>query len=371
MKKHLLIFLVLVISISEVSQLFAQEKQKDLMESYIGKWRGDVTSRNYLEAWGFDEYWACHQMTEEMYLFHYDLKIVHPFDDSVVIDQFKNFGYTSEYIQVMKNLMDPPDELNITGYVTVKGFVQQTHETQKYCEECSGKDGTTVKNFPEVVISVSGRIDLVKNKISIEWNDEPKGYSGIIGFGEPKLVALDKIVFKFEYFEEPPPAGDGIEQEVSGELYRIKTKKDTLGKTVHLNEPIITDKFTLRDIIVPNKGRIIVNPNSECKFSKDNLLELTWGELITIVKKLKGEGEDFRVESPQAVIAVRGTQFITKVKKDGTTTLTVIDGEVEFLDKQMRKMVLVKKNQKSVVKPGGLPSEPVSFDPKMIPKWWE
>jgi len=34
-------------------------------------------------------------------------------------------------------------------------------------------------------------------------------------------------------------------------------------------------------------------------------------------------------------------------------------------------MVLVKKNQQSVCKAGGLPSEPVSIEPNQIPRWWE
>lgn len=157
----------------------------------------------------------------------------------------------------------------------------------------------------------------------------------------------------------------------SGELHRIYVKKDTLGKTVQINEPIKTDKFTQREIVVPNIGEVTVNINSECKFKEDKLLEQVLGEITTKLDKLREEGYDFKVRSPQAVIAVRGTQFITKVEKDGTTTLTVLDGEVEFSDKAKKKTVVVKKNQRSICKPGGLPSEPVSIDPNQIPRWWE
>ena len=48
---------------------------------------------------------------------------------------------------------------------------------------------------------------------------------------------------------------------ITGELYRINTIKDILGKTVHINEPIKTDKHTQRDIVVPNVGEVIVSPN--------------------------------------------------------------------------------------------------------------
>jgi len=159
-------------------------------------------------------------------------------------------------------------------------------------------------------------------------------------------------------------------EDIYGAIYIVNVKKDTLGKTVHINEPIKTDKFTQRNITVPNKGKVIVSPNSECKFSDEDELNQAFGEIMEKIKKLPPD-YDFKVRSPQAVLGVRGTQFITRVEKDGTTILTVLDGEVEFSDKKKRKTVVVKKNQISVVNPGGLPSDPVSIDPNQILRWWE
>ena len=76
------------------------------------------------------------------------------------------------------------------------------------------------------------------------------------------------------------------------------------------------------------------------------------------------------IKGLKAACAVRGTQFITKIKGD-TATITVLQGEVEFSDIDKKKTVVVKKNQMSVCKSGELPTEPVSIDPKMIPRWWE
>jgi len=196
----------------------------------------------------------------------------------------------------------------------------------------------------------------------------------------------------------------------AGELYRIYVKKDTLGKTIQINEPIKTDQFTQRDIVIPavseipdfpyEIGEVYVFGNTDCIFTSENEMHLSSGEVVifedvnwknidmdkivsskpddielgeitTKLDKLREEGYDFKVRSPQAVLAVRGTQFITKVEEDGTTILTVLDGAVEFSDKQMRKTVLVKKNQKSVIKPGGLPAEPKVIEQNQIPKWWE
>lgn len=164
----------------------------------------------------------------------------------------------------------------------------------------------------------------------------------------------------------PQAMGKAI-NEATGELYRIYTRKNSLGKTIQVNEPIKTNQHTQKDIVVPNLGEVIVNTNSECKFKEDKLLEQTLGEIYSKIKP----GGNYKVRIPRTcACAVRGTQFITKVK-GGTTTLTVLDGEVEFSDIQKRKMVLVKRNQKSVVNPGGLPSEPVLIDLNQIPRWWE
>lgn len=361
-----------MISIFGVSPIFPQEKQneqKSLMESYIGKWRGNVTTTNINRAGGWTNGFAgYHQISKEVAKYYLDVRFIHPMDDPVAIDLLKNFGYTSEYIQSLRNLMGTPYELTIIGYGTFSGLKEDTHQTREYCEECYGTDGTTTNNFPEVIMSILGRIDLVKNKISFEFTDYPKEYDKLgSSWGEPKLVALNKIEFNYEEYGEFYGGEYDFEQFARGEIYRIYTKKDTLGKTVHINEPIITDKFTQRDIVVPNKGKVIIKPNSESKFKEDRLLEQILGEIISIIKP----GVDYKVRTPQAVLAVRGTQFITEVAEDGTTTLAVLDGEVEFSDILRRKTVLVKKNQSSVVKPTELPTEPVSINPKMIPRWWE
>lgn len=87
------------------------------------------------------------------------------------------------------------------------------------------------------------------------------------------------------------------------------------------------------------------------------------------VKKL--EPHQLEMRTPQAIAGVRGTQFLVNVEADGTTTLTVLEGTVEFSDLNEKKTVVVGKNQRSVVLPGGLPAEPISIDVERIPIWWE
>ena len=82
-------------------------------------------------------------------------------------------------------------------------------------------------------------------------------------------------------------------------------------------------------------------------------------------------GKHHHFSTQNAIVEVSGTNFTMEVSKDGTTTLTVLDGEVEFSDIKKKGTVIVKKNQRSVVKPGGLPTEPEAIEQNQIPRWWE
>ena len=368
--KILLAFLILVVSTLTVPSNFAQDKQdnrKDLMESYIGRWRGNITSKNISRGGGWGNgFLGYHAISKDVGTICFDVKFMHPLDDPAVIEETRKLGIPIEYY---KNLMPIPDELTISGYAILKDFYYEyTHITREYCEECAGKDGTTREDFPEVVIPVSGRIDLVRNKIDFDCNIPEKHPSIVVFLSDPKLVESGKIEFNFENFEEPNDGVYAIEQIAKGELYRIYTKKDTLGKTVFIKEPIKTDKFTQREIVVPNVGEVVVNTNSECKFNTDKELEQMMGEIYKRIKKLPPD--DFKVRTPQAVCGVRGTQFITKVNGD-TTTITVYEGEVEFSDINKKKTVIVRSNQTSFCTNGGQPIEPVNIDPKQALKWWE
>jgi len=417
MKKYLIRFFVLAIVIVGSLSAFAQgnrSKQKDLMESYIGRWHGNITSKNINRSggWSSDKgFLGYHEISRDEGNLYLNVKFLHPLDDPLVIKECKKMGYPVGYIKVLKNLQPIPDELNIRGYAILSGFFSEyTHITREYCEECAGKDGTTKKDFPEIIIPVSGRIDLVRNKIGFSFDVPEEHPSTILSLAEPKLVGHDRIEFNFENCEEPAGGEYGLEQLVKGELHRIYVKKDTLGKTVQINEPIKTDKFTRRDIVVPavietpefpyKTGELYVFNNTNCVFTSKNELYLETGKIVVFedrnwwekvdINKIVSESiipnKDLSLEivmdeikssgptkfrTPQAGGAVRGTQFITRADKDGTTTLTVLDGEAEFYDRQKRKTVLVKKNQQSVCKAGGLPSEPVSIEPNQIPKWWE
>lgn len=93
--------------------------------------------------------------------------------------------------------------------------------------------------------------------------------------------------------------------------------------------------------------------------------------LYVMSLRLSISREKFEVKTPIAIAGVRGTEFTIEVAEDGTTTLTVLEGIVEFSDLAQTKTVTVGQNQTSTMTPGGLPSDPAIIDPELIQRWWE
>ncbi len=365
MKRYLIPFLFLVISILCFSSVFAQEKQKIPADFFIGKWGGTISGEIV--------------MSEEHYPFHLELT--------------GNSGKNTAQLKLnaVRLIMDENGDY-IQKPITV--FDHQAPYAIYF-------------KLDPPVFTINFSQDFGKRLLSLGFNTfAAYQLAFVTGFKiEPKNEKLFLLISR----EQTLAWGSG--GHAKGELHRIYTRKDTLGKTIQINEPIKTDKFTQREVVVPvvsetpkfpyEIGKVYVFGNTDCIFTSENKMvvssgevvifenvnwknidinkiisskpeisDIDWGELTTKLDKLKEEGEDFRVRTPQAVLAARGTQFITKVK-DNTTILTVLDGEVEFSDINKKKTVIVKKNHKSICKRGGLPTEPVLINPAQIQKWWQ
>lgn len=409
MKKYHLLFVI--ISILIFSLAFAQDKSQKSEDIFKGKWFGNVQYDVKL----FDNKGriASHHTSSLKNI----IIISEEFDDEDApsVDMLKSIGmddHTAEWMSKMRNHFD--------GDAVYTGISRHYSNRKLYTtwKLINGTENIKISGhfFSNNRIWISSDSDV---EIWLgTYSDELYAFSlGGAAWGSLILEGIDfevknsKLLINYE--EVPLGGGKYDYVKITGEFCRTYIKKDTLGKTVHINEPIKTDEFTQREIVIPavpempdspyKIGDIIVVGNTECLFTSENELMLSSGEVIsfvdknwwesvdldkvvsneyeisdiemveltTKVEKLREEGHNFKVQSPIAVAGVRGTKFITKVEKDGATTLTVLDGEVEFSDTEKRKTVLVKKNQKSTINPGGLPSEPVSIDPKLIPKWWE
>ncbi len=209
----------------------------------------------------------------------------------------------------------------------------------------------------------------------------------------------------------------------TGKLYRIYQEKDVLDETIPYRYRITTDQFLQREIKLRDVGELTIDVNTECTLTDENgiYIELDEGRLFGEVyttelseeeyerwlaeyeeehesiwersrefveerrqrhMEARPEGVDeeswlqeyernrFTIKGPEAIAGVRGTRFVMEVAKDGSTTLTVMDGVMVFADRQLRKIVLVRDKQTSTVKPGQLPTDPVSIEEADIPKWW-
>ncbi len=157
---------------------------------------------------------------------------------------------------------------------------------------------------------------------------------------------------------------------VQGKIYKIEKIKKFFPRDIKPNELIRTNEKTQYEIIMPSKDIIKIAQNTNAVIKSESLMEIIKGKIHNIITKLKPKTK-FEVHTPTSVIGVRGTKYEIEVEDDGSTTVKVFDGEIEFSDKKMVRTVLVKKNHKSVIKPNSLPSEQLSIDEIKILKWWE
>lgn len=413
MKKHLIVFFILAILISGLYPIFAQETQKIPADFFSGKWQGSIQYDVKL----FDNKG---RITSHHTSSLKNINIVaEEFndDDATSAEILTNFGfdnYTAGWMSKMRNpFSGNAVYTSFSQFYDNRGMLGDTWELKNGTEniEISGRFYSNNR----IWICGEGYIEIKRGPFFEEHTTFSFGaatWSLLILEGMDFEINDNKLIINYK---GKPAEGGNINDyiKITGELCKVYVKKDTLGKTVQINEPIKTDEYTQRDIAIPavpempdfpyKIGDLIVAGNTECVFTSENELYLisgevisfvdkNWwesvdldkvvsneyeisdiemGELITKVEKLREEGHDFKVRSPQGVIAVRGTQFITKVEKDGATTLTVLDGEVEFSDMEKRKTVLVKKNQRSTINPGGLPTEPEAIEQNQILKWWK
>lgn len=97
-------------------------------------------------------------------------------------------------------------------------------------------------------------------------------------------------------------------------------------------------------------------------------LEFLYGTLRTWVKRAYKTGEQFVIQTPSAVMGVRGTIFITEVnRKTGETTLHTLEGVVGFgtPDTAPPTWITIETNETSSVSKGmAKPTAPSKFDPR-------
>ena len=87
------------------------------------------------------------------------------------------------------------------------------------------------------------------------------------------------------------------------------------------------------------------------------------GNIWAKFKKLVNSRQSREIESPSAVVAIRGTTLELDMDQNKNTTVRVIEGKVAFRSKDVSGEVLVGTNQQSTVRVGKAPTTPVSTAP--------
>jgi tetratricopeptide (TPR) repeat protein len=101
--------------------------------------------------------------------------------------------------------------------------------------------------------------------------------------------------------------------------------------------------------------------NSESKVRSESLFSAILGVVWAHLRP------DTRVETPSAIVIVRGTEIALDIDDDGTGQLTVVNGDAIFANDQGSVDVIA--DQQSIARPGFAPTAPVAVDPTGLITW--
>jgi hypothetical protein len=106
----------------------------------------------------------------------------------------------------------------------------------------------------------------------------------------------------------------------------------------------------------------IKTPQSD---NEDKMTFTLWtGSLWAKFKKIVSTRQERRLESPGAVVAIRGTTLSMEVDNQQKTTIKVEEGLVSVRSKETQEEVMVSANQMTVVEKGKSPANPRSITPQ-------
>ncbi len=139
-----------------------------------------------------------------------------------------------------------------------------------------------------------------------------------------------------------------------------KVEKATINKKVYEGDEIITGSNGAAQILLRKGIQIRIAKNSVLKIKKNIIsdkgkntrLNVSIGKIWIRIKDRLGKNDKFKVETPTAVVGVRGTIFVVEANNNGTT-LYVAKGLVSFVSKLIGKEILVKKNFMAMIDKNG------------------
>lgn len=126
----------------------------------------------------------------------------------------------------------------------------------------------------------------------------------------------------------PAFAADAVVSKVSGKVYirADGADKDIIakgGEELLFGDAVKTGPGALAQIELDGRGAVLLRENSAFMLqgnAMNTMLRFQFGEFLIGLRKALGQGESFRVRTPSAVAAVRGTLFWGKSDEKKTTT---------------------------------------------------
>ncbi len=131
-------------------------------------------------------------------------------------------------------------------------------------------------------------------------------------------------------------------------LYRAAAKKKIqaeLHEKVLSEDEVLTGRAAAAHIRFPDETVIKIGPNADFKVLYNTYIRtegarrrgfsLSVGRIWTRVSKFLSSSSEFKIETPTAQAAVRGTRFSVLVYKNGATYISVYEGRVDVLVKHI------------------------------------
>ncbi len=160
---------------------------------------------------------------------------------------------------------------------------------------------------------------------------------------------------------------------VIGDVQRLPAQqtswlKATINGKVFQGDRIKTAANSRVEIEMPDGSKLRIDQSTifdikEIKTKEDDgedkmSFSLWAGNIWAKFKKVVSGRQSRRIESPSAVVAIRGTELEVGVDQQLTTKISVIEGLVAVSSKDVDGEVMVGANQQTVVKKGQAPTQP-------------
>ncbi|MCK5237441.1 MAG: FecR domain-containing protein [Deltaproteobacteria bacterium] len=146
-------------------------------------------------------------------------------------------------------------------------------------------------------------------------------------------------------------------------------------QAIYVNDVITTSERSMAKLLMKDDSILSIGPNTKLKVSqfylnsgkkkRVSVFKMLRGSVRTLAARyFGGTGSSFNIQTPTAVVGVKGTDFIIKTDRNSTEIIT-LHGEVlaKNAAKGVKGVVSIKPGQTSRVNKGEAPSKPTPTDP--------